>query len=354
MNVRKWVRKEILEQQAYAADVINCQIKLDANENPFALSPPLQAKLLERMKAVPLNRYPDAGAPLLRKRFAQYYDVNENMLMIGNGSDELIQILCTALAGPVSDLLIPIPTFAMYRILGLNNGYHVREVPLDNAFDLNVKAIVEKISKKTMTLTFISYPNNPTGNCFSADRIETILDKSTGIVVVDEAYFNFSEKTFLPLLNRYENLVILRTLSKVGFAAMRIGFLIGPPELITELDKVRLPYNLNTLSQIAAIFFLDHEEIFLDQIHEIIRERKSLLEKLSNLEGIQPYPSDANFIFFSCTLDANNVCKQILRQGILIKPIKLPRSGQTCIRVTVGKCEENEAFIQALKSVITK
>jgi histidinol-phosphate aminotransferase len=175
-----------------------------------------------------------------------------------------------------------------------------------------------------------------------------------GIVVVDEAYFNFSKKTFLPLLNRYENLVILRTLSKVGFAAMRIGFLIGPPELITELNKVRLPYNLNTLSQIAAIFFLDHEEIFLDQIHEIIRERKSLLEKLSNLEGIQPYPSDANFIFFSCTLDANNVYKQILRQGILIKPIKLPRSGQTCIRVTVGKCEENEAFIQALKSVITK
>ncbi|MCX5839887.1 MAG: aminotransferase class I/II-fold pyridoxal phosphate-dependent enzyme [Deltaproteobacteria bacterium] len=320
MNVRKWVRKEVLEQQAYAADVINCQIKLDANENPFALSPPLQAKLLERMKAVPLNRYPDAGAPLLRKRFAQYYGVNENMLMIGNGSDELIQILCMALAGPVSDLLIPIPTFAMYRILGLNNGYHVREVPLDNAFDLNVKAIVEKISKKTLTLTFISYPNNPTGNCFSADRIETILDKSTGIVVVDEAYFNFSEKT----------------------------------ELITELDKVRLPYNLNTLSQIAAIFFLDHEEMFLDQIHEIIRERKSLLEKLNNLEGIQPYPSDANFIFFSCTLDANNVCKQILRQGILIKPIKFPRSGQTFIRVTVGKCEENEAFIQALKSVITK
>jgi histidinol-phosphate aminotransferase len=354
MNIRTWVRKEVLEQRAYAADVPDCRIKLDANENPFALSPPMQEKLLERMKTLPLNRYPEAGAPLLRKRYAQYYGVGENRMMIGNGSDELIQILCTALAGPASDLLIPVPTFSMYRILGVNHGYRVWEAPLDGAFDLDVEAMAGIISKKAPALTFLSYPNNPTGNCFSADRMETLLNQSDGIVVVDEAYGNFSGKTFLPLLNRHENLVILRTLSKVGFAAMRIGFLIGAPELVAELDKVRLPYNLNALSQIAAGFFLDHEAVFSEQIDELIGERKSLLKKLSRLEGIHPFPSDANFIFFSCTLDADDVCRQILRRGILVKPFKFPGSGKTYIRVTVGKHEENEAFIEALASVVVK
>ena len=354
MNVGKWVRKEILRQQAYAADVIDCRIKLDANENPFPLPPSLQEAFPACMRDVRLNRYPDAGAPRIRKRFAERYGVGEDMLMAGNGSDELIQILCAALARRGAGLLIPVPTFAMYRISGLNYGYRIAEVPLDADFDLDVKAMASAISEKMPALTFLSYPNNPTGNCFSAERIESILDRSEGIVVVDEAYFNFSGRTFLPLLERYDNLVILRTLSKVGFAAMRIGFLIGPPGLVRELDKVRLPYNLNALSQLAAGFFLDHEPAFLEQADGIIHERKHLLERLKNLAGVQPCRSDANFIFFSCTLEANDVWEKILSQGILVKPFKCPRGGRSYIRVTVGTREENEAFIEALGSVIAK
>ena len=354
MNVGKWVRKEILRQQAYAADVIDCRIKLDANENPFPLPPSLQDAFLACMRDVRLNRYPDAGAPRIRKRFAERYGVGDDMLMAGNGSDELIQILCAALARRGAGLLIPVPTFAMYRISGLNYGYRIAEVPLDADFDLDAKAMASAISEKMPALTFLSYPNNPTGNCFSAERMESILDRSEGIVVVDEAYFNFSCRTFLPLLERYENLVILRTLSKVGFAAMRIGFLIGHPGLVRELDKVRLPYNLNALSQLAAGFFLDHEPAFLEQVDGIIRERKHLLERLKNLAGVQPCRSDANFIFFSCTLEADDVYKKILSQGILVKPFKCPRGGRSYIRVTVGTREENEAFIEALGSVIAK
>ena len=354
MNVGKWVRKEILQQQAYAADVIDCRIKLDANENPFPLPPSLQEAFMACVRDVRLNRYPDAGAPRIRKRFAERYGVGEDMLMAGNGSDELIQILCAALARRGAGLLIPVPTFAMYRISGINYGYRIAEVPLDADFDLDAKAMASAVSEKMPALTFLSYPNNPTGNCFSAERMESILDRSDGIVVVDEAYFNFSGKTFLPLLERYENLVILRTLSKVGFAAMRIGFLVGRPGLVRELDKVRLPYNLNALSQLAAGFFLDHEAALLEQVDGIIRERKRLSEKLKNLAGVQPCRSDANFIFFSCTLEADDVYKQILGRGILVKPFKCPRGGRSYIRVTVGTREENEAFIEALGSVIAK
>ncbi len=354
MNVKKWIRKEVLEQQAYAADAIDCRIKLDANENPFPLPPSLQEELLERMRAVRLNRYPDAGAPLIRKRFARHYGVGEDSLMVGNGSDELIQVLCAALARRGARLLIPVPTFAMYRISGLNYGYRIAEVPLDADFDLDVNAMCGTISEKTPALTFLSYPNNPTGNCFSADRVEAILDGSHGIVVVDEAYFNFSGKSFLPHIDRRHNLVILRTLSKVGFAAMRIGFLIGPPGLVHELDKVRLPYNLNALSQVAAGFFLDHEKVFMEQTDGLIGERKSLWEKLKRLAGVQPCRSDANFIFFSCTFEADDICKQLLRQGILVKSFKYPSGGRSYIRVTVGTREENEAFIEALRSVIAK
>ena len=354
MNVGKWVRKEILQQQAYAADVIDCRIKLDANENPFPLPPSLQDAFLACMRDLRLNRYPDAGAPRIRKRFAERYGVGDDMLMAGNGSDELIQILCAALARRGACLLIPVPTFAMYRISGLNYGYRITEVPLDADFDLDAKAMESAISEKMPALTFLSYPNNPTGNCFSAERMESILNRSVGIVVVDEAYFNFSGRTFLPLLERYENLVILRTLSKVGFAAMRIGFLIGPPGLVRELDKVRLPYNLNALSQLAAGFFLDHEPALLEQVDGIIHERKHLLERLKNLAGVQPCRTDANFIFFSCTLEADDVCKKILSQGILVKPFNCPQGGRSYIRVTVGTREENEAFIEALGSVIAK
>ncbi len=354
MKVGKWVRKEIMQQQAYAADVVDCRIKLDANENPFPLPSSLREAFLARMRDIRLNRYPDAGAPRIRKRFAERYGVGEDMLMAGNGSDELIQILCAAMARRSARLLIPVPTFAMYRISGLNYGYRITEVPLDEDFDLDAKAMASAISEKMPALTFLSYPNNPTGNCFSAERMESILDRSRGIVVVDEAYFNFSGRTFLPLIDRHDNLVILRTLSKVGFAAMRIGFLIGHPGLVRELDKVRLPYNLNALSQLAAGFFLDHEATFLEQVDAIILERKRLLERLKNFAGVQTCRSDANFIFFSCTLEADDVCERILTRGILVKPFKCPRGGRSHIRVTVGTREENEAFIEALGSVIAK
>jgi histidinol-phosphate aminotransferase len=354
MDLGKLIRAEVLAQQAYSAEDMKCRIKLDANESPYGLPALLQERLFARMQDVALNRYPDPGAPTLRKRYGVSCGVDENWVMTGNGSDELIQILCAALARPGAKILIPTPTFVMYRIIGLNCGLGVTEVPLDDAFDLDLAAMLQKIAGESPALIFLSYPNSPTGNCFSEDRIEAILQASSGVVVVDEAYSNFSGKTLLPLLQRYENLVILRTLSKVGYAALRIGFLLGAPELVRELNKVRLPYNVNTLSQLAAGFFMDEKQAFLEQIERVIEERKKLYDALQKMDGIHPCPSVANFIFFSCNPDAIHIYDQLIRKGILVKPFILPGKSRQFIRVTVGSREENEAFIEELKRIIAK
>ena len=350
MNLQKLVNKEIFKQNGYVAPELTDSIKLDANENPFSLKEPLQKKLLESFGSIKLNRYPEAGAPLLRERFAQYFGVDKEMIMLGNGSDELIQILCMTVKGEINGLLVPTPTFVMYKIIGINTGNKVTEVPLTENYDLDLTAMMSKIKSNFPALVYLSYPNSPTGNCFSIDKIEAIIQKSPGIVVVDEAYASFTGETLLPLLKKYDNLVVLKTLSKLGLAAMRLGFLIGNKDLVYEIDKVRLPYNVNSLSQVAAGFFLDYQEEFARQVAEIIERREELYEGLKNIDGIRPFPSRANFIFFSCSFDSNRIYKQLIAEGVVIKNLHNPPLMSNCIRVTVGTREENSAFLAALKS----
>jgi histidinol-phosphate aminotransferase len=354
MDIGSLIKEEVLAQKAYRVENTACPVKLDANENPLAIPESLRGPFAARLAGVALNRYPEAGSPALAARFAKAFGVGGEQIMIGNGSDELIQILCTALARPDAEVMIPAPTFAMYRIAAQNAGLKVAAVPLDGEFDLDLAAMRARLAAHPPALTFLAWPNNPTGNCFSRGRIEAILREWPGIVVVDEAYFHFSGQTFLPLLDRHENLVILRTLSKVGFAAMRIGLLIGPPALIHELDKVRLPYNMNTLSQAAAGFYLDHEETFLRQAEEIRGWRGELVAAMKAIPGVDPRPTDANFIFFHCDFDADRVYSGLMERGVLIKNFNAPGTMGNFMRVTVGTREENSRFIEGLRDIITK
>jgi histidinol-phosphate aminotransferase len=354
MNIRALIKEEVLSQEAYQVEATPCRIKLDANENPLAMPAQLREKFSALLASIPLNRYPEAGAVALVSRFAKALGVRKDQILVGNGSDELIQILCTALARPGAEIMIPVPTFAMYRIAALNSGFHVAAIPLDEELDLDLSAMQKRMAAHVPALTFLAYPNNPTGNCFRREKIKAILEASSGIVVVDEAYFHFSGKTFLPLLDRHENLVILRTLSKVGFAAMRIGLLIGSPDLVHELDKVRLPYNLNALSQAAAGFYLEQEDVFLKQAAEICRWRGELFSAMKALPGIHAYPTEANFIFFSCDFDADRVYRELMRRGILIKCMSAPGTMKGVMRVTVGSREENTEFLEVLKDIVVK
>ncbi len=352
MDIRTLIKEEVLAQRAYGVESAAFPVKLDANENPLAMPEELRGCFSAALASIPLNRYPDAGSPALAARFAQAFGVGRDQVMIGSGSDELIQMLCTAVARSGAEAMIPVPTFAMYRISAQNAGLTVAAIPLDGAFDLDLAAMRERVAARPPALTFLAWPNNPTGNCFSRERIEAILAEWPGIVVVDEAYFHFSGRTFLPDLNRHENLVILRTLSKVGFAAMRVGFLIGPPALVHELDKVRLPYNFNAMSQAAAGFYLDHEETFLAQAEEIRRWRDELFAEMMTIPGIRPRPTDANFIFFDCDFAADRVYTRLKERGVLIKNFNAPGTMRNFMRVTVGTREENRRFIEALKDII--
>jgi histidinol-phosphate aminotransferase len=303
------------------------------------------------MSRVDLNRYPAAGAPELRERFAKYFGVKKNMIMTGNGSDELIQILCMALKGKIKGVLVPVPTFSMYKIIAVNTGNKVVEVPLDKKFDLDVEAMTGRIKKDFPALIFLSSPNSPTGNIFNRGKIETIIKKAPGVVVIDEAYGAFSGQSMISLLKKYDNVIFLKTLSKLGMASIRFGFLIGNPDIIAQLDKVRLPYNVNSLSQIAAGFFLDYEREFFKQIKEITKRREELYRGLKEIKWVKVYPSRSNFIFFSCAFDSNRVYKKLAMEGIAVKNLHCPPLMTNCIRVTVGNRKENEAFLKVLKSI---
>ena len=356
MIIQDLVGKEIYEQSGYDAPEYSqgVRIRLDANENPFSLQEPLKKKLLEEMGKVDFNRYPEAGSPGLREKYAQYFGVDRDLVMLGNGSDELIQILCLTFKGKINGVLVPVPSFVMYKIIAVNTGNKVVEIPLDQNFDLDTDAMLAKMEMNFPALVFLSYPNSPTGNLFSRDKIEAIIKKTPGVVVVDEAYASFSGHTLVPLLKKYDNLIILKTLSKLGMASMRLGFLIGNKDIISQLDKVRLPYNINSLSQIAANFFLDYQTEFASQVQEVVKRREELYLALKEITGINPYPSRANFIYFSCFFDSDRIYHSLTAAGVFVKNLNKPPRMANCMRVTVGNLEENAAFIKALKSVISE
>lgn len=351
MIIRKLVAKGIFEQSGYSAPEVLDAIKMDANENPFTVQEPIRKKLFKALARVDLNRYPVAGSPALCERFARYYGVKKNMILPGNGSDELIQALCMTMKGSVNGVLVPVPTFSMYKIIAVNTGNKIVEVPLDRKFDLDVDAITAKMKKNFPALIFLSSPNSPTGNMFSRKKIEAVIRKAPGLVVVDEAYAAFSGQTLMSLLKKYDNVVFLKTLSKLGMASIRLGFLIGNPDVIAQIDKVRLPYNVNALSQVAAGLFLDHEHEFLKQINEIVKRRDELYGELKQIKWIKTYPSRANFIFFSCAFDSNRIYNKLAAQGIIVKNLNVLSTIPHCIRVTVGTRKENEAFVKALRSM---
>ncbi|WP_420266120.1 histidinol-phosphate transaminase [Candidatus Magnetominusculus dajiuhuensis] len=341
------IKPNIKALKAYAIEAQPCSIRLDANESPYGF--PLE------MPAVQTNRYPDPDAVSLREFLSSYYTVEPECILLGNGSDELISYLLTAVGGPV---VIPSPTFSMYRIIAESLGEQYLMVPLDEQFDLDMEAMLGAIEKENPKLIFLSRPNNPTGNSFKFGKVVEIIEKSRGLVVVDEAYQPFSPRgdSFIDLLPRYKNLLVMRTLSKIGMAALRLGFLLGDKTLIEAINKVRLPYNVNSLSQAAALEILEDEQAINTCINNVMDERDKLFSELLKLKGIRAYPSDANFILFKLDmyspLTAGALHKRLIADDILIKKLAGGGPLHNCFRVTVGTPKENAAFITSLKKII--
>lgn len=342
-DIEKLIKPAVRSLKAYEAKEIPCRVKLDANESPYGFE-----KVIPRaIAAVRTNRYPDPEAGELKKIMGKRFGVSPENILQGNGSDELIYYLIATFGGPV---LYPSPTFSMYGTISQALGEKKRDVPLDRAFDLDLKKTLKVMKKEHPRLIFLSSPNNPTGNCFSADRIMKIIEASRNIVVVDEAYQPFSsEKGFLPLLKDCRNLVIMRTLSKIGLAALRLGFLIGHGEIIAAVNKVRLPFNVNALSQAVAVEALKDRQGLSSSIKAIIAGRDQMFGEMREIKGVTPFPSEANFILFRVK-DPGSLYQELLKRGVLVRNMHGAVRG--CLRVTVGTPRENMTFLKALRESI--
>lgn len=347
-DIVRLIKPQIRKLAAYHIDETPCRIKLDAMENPFSLPALVQREIAKAIKSASINRYPDPSGTELKKAIARLWGMKPANMILGNGSDELIQAILLAFGGPT---LIPVPTFAMYGITSQALSQAVVTVPLDNNFDLDADLLLRRAKESKAKVIFLACPNNPTGNRFSDKAVRKVLDRADAAVVLDEAYFSFSGKSYLPLLQKYPNMIVLRTLSKIGFAGLRIGVLAASPEIVAELNKIRLPYNINTLSQVAAVTALKHTNVIERQISLLISERENLYNALAQMKSVTAYPSATNFILFRTTTDATAVYGKLKKAGILIKNLNKPGPLKNCLRVTIGTLEENREFIKALKKL---
>jgi histidinol-phosphate aminotransferase len=349
-------RKEVLAMSAYHVADAEGLIKLDAMENPYEWPEDIKTHWLETLRACSLNRYPDPGARALAATIKRLNGLDESAaLLLGNGSDEIIQLLLMALPQD-STVLSPEPGFVMYRQLSHCLGLNYIGLPLRaEDFGLDLPAMLAAIEQHRPKLIFLAYPNNPTGNLFDRVAIDAIVAKAPGLVVIDEAYEPFAGTSYLEMLNRYPNLLVMRTVSKLGLAGLRLGYLCGSAELLGQLDKIRLPYNINVLTQVSAEFALSHKALFDQQTRLICAERARVFAALDAIEGITAYPSAANFILFRTPSGhANGIFAGLKQSGVLIKNLS-PQGGllTDCLRVTIGKLDENEAFLFSLNQSLT-
>jgi histidinol-phosphate aminotransferase len=349
-SITNLIKPNVRKLAAYHVDETKVRIKLDAMENPFPLPPAVRKDVEAAIRKTLINLYPDPSGKELKKAIAGFWNMKPEQMILGNGSDELIQAIILAFGGPV---LVPVPTFAMYDITSRALGQNVVTVPLDKNFDLDADLLLKQAKKSKARVIFLACPNNPTGNRFSDKAIRKVLANTNAAVVLDEAYYSFSGKTYLPLLKKYPNLILLRTLSKIGFAGLRVGILTAPTELVGELNKIRLPYNINSLSQAVAVAALKHKTIIERQISLLISERETLYNNLSLMTELDAYPSETNFIMFRTKMDASIVHAKLKQAGILIKNLSKPGPLKNCLRVTIGTPSENRAFLKELTRILT-
>lgn len=348
-DITALIKPQVRKLAAYHVDETKVRIKLDAMENPFPLPLAMRKEIAAAVKSSPINLYPDPSAKELKKAIASLWEMKPEQMILGNGSDELIQAIILAFGGPV---LVPTPTFAMYAITAQALAQDVVTVPLTAAFELDADLMIKKAKSIKAKVIFLACPNNPTGNRFSDAAIRRILDKANAAVVIDEAYYSFSGKSYLRLLKKCPNMIVLRTLSKIGFAGLRVGILAASPGIVQELNKIRLPYNINSLSQTVATHALKHREVLNRQISLLISERKKLYNELSKVHGVTAYPTETNFIMIKTKSDASAIHKKLKQKGILIKNLSKPGPLKNCLRITIGTPEENKEFLNTFKAIL--
>jgi len=384
--IARRIRQDVQDMHAYAVQDATGMVKLDAMENPFSLPPALQEALGKRLGALALHRYPDARVNDLRAALAAFAGMPAGHdIMLGNGSDELISLLSLACSrtmqpgqnGPTGQggrsdecrpvVLAPVPGFVMYAMSAQLQGLDFVGVPLTADFALDVPAMVRAITERQPAIVYLAYPNNPTANLWDAGDMATVIaaaEQAGSIVAVDEAYQPFSSRTYLDVIRarpaEHAHVLLLRTLSKFGLAGVRLGYMVGPAELVAQIDKVRPPYNISVLNYECALFALEHQDTFAVQAQEICAQRAILLEALRAIPGVRAWDSDANMVLMRCPASADDgsdtaqaLFAALKARGVLIKNVsKMHPLLAGCVRLTVGTADENTRLIQALQEIL--
>ena len=353
---KKLIRQDVQSMHAYAIQDSAGLVKLDAMENPHRLPAELQAKLGQRLGSLAINRYPDGRVNDLRAALAAYAGMPDGFdIMLGNGSDELISLLAMACDVPGGTVLAPLPGFVMYGMSAQLQGLRFVGVPLTADFELDEAAMLAAIAEHKPSITYLAYPNNPTANLWDDGVIEKIVaavGAQGGLVVMDEAYQPFSSKSYAGRMEKHKHVLLMRTLSKFGLAGVRLGYMMGPKDLIAEIDKVRPPYNISVLNYECALFALEHRDVFAQQAQDLVSERGRLMLALGGMTGVKAWKSDANMILIRVP-DAAKTFEAMKARGVLVKNVsKMHPLLAGCLRLTVGTSKENDQMLAALEQAL--
>ncbi|MEM3640474.1 MAG: histidinol-phosphate transaminase [Candidatus Bathyarchaeia archaeon] len=360
MKNRKLLRKEVLKIPVYETEYFTAEIggedfvKLDLNENLVIEANFMKSLLTSACKDIDPRFYPPARGMLALKAISKFYGLDEEMIIIGNGSDELLDLLAKAFIKNKTKVLIVEPTFPFYDFFVKLYGGDKIEVLLKPDFEPDVGKILE-LQKKASILILCS-PNNPTGNQFKEDNVKALLEEFKGLIVIDEAYVEFAKYSVLGWIKKFDNLIVLRTFSKAfGLAGIRAGLAVSSPSIIEYLRRVALPFNMGIVAQKMIALALENWSYFKEQINQIIQEREWLFKKLNEINGVKPFPSDASFILLKVTkkgLKSSTVKERLQKRKVLVKDRGMLPLLDNCLRVSIGTRKMNEAFVQRLKEVL--
>ena len=346
------IKPEVRGLSAYTLQHFDAGVKLDQNENPYELPTDLKREVAERVLRRPWARYPEFVPAAIIQALAQFTGWPGEGILVGNGSNELIQASLTVTLGPGRKLAVPQPTFTLYKLMARALQAEVDEILLDaERLTFDVDKLLE--ASRTSEVVVVSTPNNPTGNLFDRDALVALLKNAKGLVLVDEAYHEFSGQTAFSLLPEHRNLVVLRTFSKaMAMAGLRFGYMMAHPEIAREVYKWKLPYNVNIFTLTAAELVTERRSLLNQAIADIIRERDRVFDELQKRASVRAFPSKANFILMKTARPAHRLFEALYSQGVLVRDVSSYPLLDRCLRVSIGTPEENDRFLVALDQAL--
>ena len=345
------MKPQVLKVPAYTLRAYEAEVKLNQNENPFDFPPDLKEETFRRFRERSWSRYPDFVPDHLRLRLAEFVGWHKDGVLVGNGSNELLQATLTVLVKSRTRVAIPFPTFSVYSLIANVLGAQIVGIPLNPDMSYNVDALISISRESGAGVLIINNPNNPTGAAIREDDLKRILEEFSGHVLLDEAYYEFCGHTGLGLIADYPRLIITRTFSKaMGMAGLRVGYLLAHSDLAAQISKAKLPYNVNQFSLTAAEVALENISRFRPAIETVLREKERLGNELAKLPGLKVYPSESNFFLVEVPVEPRALYDSLFAQGILIRDVSSYPMLSKCLRVSVGTPEENDRLLSALRA----